>query len=84
MALPFSLISDLKICFYYLTNIFEIVTTIKNSPCHNSWAEKMTKRIQVNVPYKMLLEKLDFILENELNPEIYFDIDSFFCYKSIE
>ena len=73
MALPFSLTSDFKIYFYCLTNIFEIVSTIKNSPCHNSWDEKMTKRIQVNVPYKMLLEKLDFILENELNPEIYFD-----------
>lgn len=33
----------------------------------------MNKTIQVNVPYNMLLEKLDFILEKELNPEIYFD-----------
>ena len=35
--------------------------------------EKMTKPIQVNVPYKMLLDNMDFVLEKELNPEIYFD-----------
>lgn len=36
----------------------------------------MKNTIQVNVPYNMLLEKLDFILEKELNPEIYFDGDA--------
>ncbi|MCK5513169.1 MAG: sugar phosphate isomerase/epimerase [Deltaproteobacteria bacterium] len=41
----------------------------------------MNKTIQANVPYKMLLEKLDFILENELNPEIYFDGDALDTYR---
>ena len=33
----------------------------------------MKKSIQVNVPYKMLLANLDFILEKGINPEIYFN-----------
>jgi sugar phosphate isomerase/epimerase len=40
----------------------------------------MYQAIHVNVPYSMLLKNLDFILEKELNPEIYFDgeaIDTF-------
>lgn len=40
----------------------------------------MYRPIHVNVPYSMLLKDLDFILEKELNPEIYFDgeaIDTF-------
>jgi sugar phosphate isomerase/epimerase len=41
----------------------------------------MTKPIQVNIPYKMLLEKLDYVLENELNPEIYFDNEALDNYR---
>ena len=40
----------------------------------------MNHPIQVNIPYSMLLKNLDFILEEEINPEIYFDgeaIDTF-------
>ena len=40
----------------------------------------MNQAIQVNIPYRMLLKNLDFILEREINPEIYFDgeaIDTF-------
>ena len=40
----------------------------------------MNHPIQVNTPYSMLLKNLDFILEREINPEIYFDgeaIDTF-------
>lgn len=40
----------------------------------------MNHPIQVNIPYKMLLENFDFILERGINPEIYFDgeaIDTF-------
>ena len=33
----------------------------------------MNHPIQVNIPYSMLLKNLDFILESEINPEIYFD-----------
>jgi sugar phosphate isomerase/epimerase len=43
----------------------------------------MKQAIQVNIPYSMLLQNLDFILEREINPEIYFDgeaIDTF-CEK---
>ncbi len=42
---------------------------------------KMKKRIQVNVPYKMLLEKLDFIIEKRINPEIYFNGEALDTYK---
>jgi sugar phosphate isomerase/epimerase len=40
----------------------------------------MNQTIQVNIPYRMLLNNLDFILERQINPEIYFDgeaIDTF-------
>jgi len=40
----------------------------------------MNHPIQVNIPYNMLLQNLDFILERKINPEIYFDgeaIDTF-------
>ena len=33
----------------------------------------MEKRIQVNIPYRMLLEKLELVIEKRLNPEIYFN-----------
>jgi len=36
--------------------------------------------IQVNIPYRMLLEKLDFVIDKGLNPEIYFsgeDLDTY-------
>ena len=36
----------------------------------------MNRPIQVNVPYQMLLEKLHFILDIGLNPEIYFNGDA--------
>lgn len=41
----------------------------------------MIKRIQVNIPYKMLLEKLDFVLERGLNPEIYFNGETLDSYR---
>lgn len=41
----------------------------------------MNKRIQVNVPYKMLLEKLDFVVDKEFNPEIYFNGDALDNYR---
>lgn len=40
----------------------------------------MKQAVQVNIPYGMLLENLDFILDRAINPEIYFDgaaIDTF-------
>jgi len=41
----------------------------------------MNKRIQVNIPYKMLLEKLDFVLGKRLNPEIYFNGEALDNYR---
>ena len=37
--------------------------------------------IHVNVPYKLLLEQLDFILERGLNPEIYFNGEALDTYR---
>ena len=41
----------------------------------------MNNRIQVNVPYKMLLDQLDFVLEKEINPEIYFNGEALDNYR---
>ena len=37
--------------------------------------------IQVNIPYHMLLQNLDFILERKINPEIYFDGEALDTFK---
>jgi hypothetical protein len=31
------------------------------------------RQIFINVPYEMLLARLDFAIQNQLHPEIYFD-----------
>jgi sugar phosphate isomerase/epimerase len=41
----------------------------------------MNKRIQVNIPYRMLLENLDFVVDKELNPEIYFNGEALDSYR---
>ncbi len=37
--------------------------------------------IHVNVPYKLLVEQLEFILERGLNPEIYFNGEALDTYR---
>ena len=44
----------------------------------------MNKRIQVNVPYRMLLDQLDFVVEKELNPEIYFNGEALDNYREAD
>jgi sugar phosphate isomerase/epimerase len=41
----------------------------------------MEQIIHVNVPYKLLLDQLDFILERGLNPEIYFNGEALDTYR---
>ena len=41
----------------------------------------MNQIIHVNVPYKLLLEQLEFILERGLNPEIYFNGEALDTYR---
>ncbi len=41
----------------------------------------MEKRIQVNIPYRMLLEKLELVIEKRLNPEIYFNGEALDTYR---
>jgi sugar phosphate isomerase/epimerase len=41
----------------------------------------MKQTIHVNVPYKLLLEQLEFILERGLNPEIYFNGEALDTYR---
>ncbi len=41
----------------------------------------MKQEIYVNIPYRMLLEKLDFVLEKRLNPEIYFNGEALDSYR---
>jgi sugar phosphate isomerase/epimerase len=41
----------------------------------------MVKGIQVNIPYKMLLDKLDFVVDKGLNPEIYFNGEALDSYQ---
>ncbi len=40
--------------------------------------------VQINIPYPMLLEKMDFVLQHRLFPEIYFSADDLDAYSKEE
>lgn len=40
--------------------------------------------VQVNIPYAMLLQQMDFVMKHRLNPEIYFSADDLDAYRNEE
>ena len=40
--------------------------------------------IHVNVPYPMLLQRIDFVLRNRIHPEIYFSAEDLDAYEEKE
>ncbi|MCJ7704341.1 MAG: hypothetical protein MUO28_02255, partial [Desulfobacterales bacterium] len=40
--------------------------------------------IQINIPYSMLLQRIDFVMEHRLHPEIYFSAEDLDAYQKGE